>query len=245
MKRTPFLRARAGFTLVELLVVIAIIGTLVALLLPAVNAARESARKMSCSNNLHNLAIACINYHDTLGTFPNGSFFNPVKSPNGDSVCGTTATNCEQWGWGALILPYIEQGNLHSQLGVLNYSLHHVLAKANPGLQDPRPALEIKLPIFICPSDSNPNGNVNGGRAFTAGLGTQAGGWGTFRPSVINYMCNRGTRFQKYNPTNINTVDSFGVFMETHGKSTKDITDGTSNTLMLGERDTQICNSGT
>src|SRR5262245_31505834 len=103
MQRHSSLRLGAGFTLVELLVVIAIIGVLVAMLLPAVQSARESARRMQCTNNLHNLALAIHNYHDTLGTFPNSHFYNPSAAGT-DSVC-SSATNCEQWGWGALILP--------------------------------------------------------------------------------------------------------------------------------------------
>src|SRR5438093_3834406 len=158
MNRMPRLRGRAGFTLVELLVVIAIIGVLVSLLLPAVNAARESARKLQCSNNLHNLAIAVINYHDTLGYYPNATFYN--QNPN-DSVCGNTATLCEEWGWGVLILPYIEQQNMHNQLGVLNYSLHHVLAGATPGAINTTQLVQTKFAFYICPSDSNPVGHLN------------------------------------------------------------------------------------
>src|SRR5215467_393971 len=110
MKKLRSLNSQSGFTLVELLVVIAIIGVLVSLLLPAVQSARESARRMQCTNNLHNLGLAMHNYHDALGTFPNSHFYNP--SPSGkDDLC-SSATNCEMWGWGALILPYVEQQNL-------------------------------------------------------------------------------------------------------------------------------------
>ena len=251
MSRISRLRARAAFTLVELLVVIAIIGVLVSMLLPAVQSAREAARKMQCGNNLHNLAIAVHNYHDTLNSFPNSHFFFPPKYPPGkdpDTVCGTTSASCEEWGWNALILPYIEQQNLHTQLGVTNYSLHHLLAKGNPGLPDPRQALQLKLAIFICPSDSNPNGNLSPTeRNFNNGLGIGAGGWGTgFVGGVSNYMGNRGTEVRaSFGSPPQPFLDTWGVFLDNFAKRMSDVSDGTSNTLMLGERDTQICRSGT
>jgi prepilin-type N-terminal cleavage/methylation domain-containing protein/prepilin-type processing-associated H-X9-DG protein len=237
---------RNGFTLVELLVVIAIIGTLVALLLPAVQGARESARKMQCTNNLHNLALAMLNYHDALGSFPNSHLYSLPLSPRpADSVCGTNHASCEQWGWGVLILPYIEQTNLHNTLSPLSYSLHHVLAGANPGLPNPTQMLQLKLSLFLCPSDSNPEGHLNGTRHFGGGQGTASGGWGNLAPSVSNYMCSRGTDFRQPMYPNRPPADTHGIFMEGPSKRMQDITDGTSNTLMLGERDTQICHSGT
>src|SRR5215217_6170287 len=92
-----------GFTLVELLVVIAIIGVLVALLLPAVQAARESARRMKCSSSLRQLGLALHNYHDTFNTLPMGAMI--VQS--GGGVTNEASTH-------AFILPYMEQGNVHS-----------------------------------------------------------------------------------------------------------------------------------
>jgi prepilin-type N-terminal cleavage/methylation domain-containing protein/prepilin-type processing-associated H-X9-DG protein len=247
MKRNLPFGSRRGFTLVELLVVIAIIGTLVALLLPAVQGARESARRMSCTNNLHNLAIAVHNYHDALGWYPNSHFYQSRP----DNVCTDTAqpwTSCEQWGWGVLLFPYMEQNNLHDQLGVLSYSLHHVLGLQNPGLADPdsvKRLAQMKLSIFLCPSDSNPDGHINATRHFNNGVGVLAGMGGTLQVSVSNYMCSRGTDFRAPDPLNGRPApDTHGLFMETVSKRMQDVSDGTSNTIMLGERDTQICKSG-
>lgn len=107
VKQASSAHVRRGFTLVELLVVIAIIGILVALLLPAVQAAREAARRMSCGNNLKQLGLSLHNYHDTYKTFP----------PGGVSVHGT---GLGHWGmsWYAFILPFIEQQNLSDQLHI-------------------------------------------------------------------------------------------------------------------------------
>src|SRR5437868_4572110 len=98
-------RAVRGFTLIELLVVIAIIGVLVALLLPAVQQAREAARRSQCKNNLKQIGLALHNYHDTTGLFPLAQYIdlNQVNS---------------QWGWSAMILSYLDQGPLYQQLNV-------------------------------------------------------------------------------------------------------------------------------
>jgi prepilin-type N-terminal cleavage/methylation domain-containing protein/prepilin-type processing-associated H-X9-DG protein len=103
---------RAGLTLVEVLVVIAIIGVLVALLLPAVQSAREAARRTQCAHNLKQIGVACLNYHDTFRSFPSGYL---ASVPYSDSVPTTPG-----WGWASLILPMMEERWLY---GMIDFTL--------------------------------------------------------------------------------------------------------------------------
>jgi prepilin-type N-terminal cleavage/methylation domain-containing protein len=182
-----------GFTLVELLVVIAIIGVLVALLLPAVQAARDAARRMSCSNNLKQLSLAVHNYHDTHKVFPREMVTNPG------------------WGWGALLLPYIEQTALHQQLnpGQAAFPAATALFSGARALQSP-------VKAFRCPADtgpptnsfySNPN-NTNDNNGYASS----------------NYVCNQQV---------IPHVSFDSLRMAS-------VTDGTTNVLMIGERRLQV-----
>lgn len=133
MRKKRFLN---GFTLVELLVVIAIIGILIALLLPAVQAAREAARRMQCANNLKQLGLAAHNYHDSLRSFPPG--FMAIDH------MGTVAGG---WAWGVFLMPYIEQSPLRDVLSPTKYTLSQVIS--DPALL---PMLQMKLGVFTCPS---------------------------------------------------------------------------------------------
>jgi prepilin-type N-terminal cleavage/methylation domain-containing protein/prepilin-type processing-associated H-X9-DG protein len=124
MKRAP--QSCAGFSLVELLVVIAIIGILIALLLPAIQSARESARRLQCQNNLHQLSLAMLSYHGERQYFP-PAFLKPGN-----------------WGWSVWILPYLEEGNLYQSIDPVATSIA-VNAYTTRSLD-----------IFRCPSDASP-----------------------------------------------------------------------------------------
>ncbi|MHB0960593.1 MAG: DUF1559 family PulG-like putative transporter [Pirellulaceae bacterium] len=128
---------RRGFTLVELLVVIAIIGVLVALLLPAVQAAREAARRMSCSNNAKQIALALHNYHDTHKTMPLETYW-AYGTPN--------AWLPRNYSWLAMTLPFLEQGTISDQI---NFRLPLWDQFASDG----RRVVGVQVPVFRCPSD--------------------------------------------------------------------------------------------
>src|SRR5262245_24857497 len=107
-RKFSFRRVDKAFTLVELLVVIAIIGTLVSLLLPAVQSAREASRRMKCQNNLKQFGLALLNYHDTYQRMPPAYWTGFQKFGNNPPTFGTPG-----WGWGALLLPRLEQKALY------------------------------------------------------------------------------------------------------------------------------------
>lgn len=212
MRYRPGSRRENGFTLIELLVVIAIIAILISLLLPAVQQAREAARRTQCRNNLKQIGIALHNYHDVSRCFPPGSLF-------GD----------DSYGWGTFILPYMDQANVYNQIDFNNFPDD---THAGTGLQITIPTqpgvTDVVISTFICPTNSmslfvsplrpgaGDDGQDLGGHArndYKGSLGTGGGAvTGMFGKIKDTLM-----------PTRI-----------------RDALDGTSNTIAVGEGYTEF-----
>ncbi len=197
--RSGIVQSRNGFTLIELLVVIAIVAILIALLLPAVQQAREAARRMSCRNNLRQLAMAMHNYHDVHQCLPPGYVFR--TGPQGNAAGA---------GWGAMLLPYLEQSALYQQINFSEplYSPVNLTSRQK------------HLPVFLCPSDVvSENGFVEmGGSSERYAMASYVASFGP--PDLDDDQEKRDGLFSRNSRTRI-----------------ADITDGTSSTLMLGERE--------
>ncbi|MFM7038465.1 MAG: DUF1559 domain-containing protein [Planctomycetaceae bacterium] len=238
--------ARRGFTLIELLVVIAIIAILVALLLPAVQQAREAARRTQCKNNLKQLGLAAHNHHDVYNRMPVGHY----GVPKDITWSGTGPRNLQwrqhQW-FGILpqLLPYIEQSSLYNQIPIWKGLDHRPDPASATGNYLPEVAwfddtqtntlAQFKLPAVLCPSDPQKTRNPpycpilqhmdETGFFTVVGFGTERGYGETNYLGVAGYF------------GNISWGMPFGGMFgdRTHKVNFRDITDGTSNTLMFGE----------
>ena len=203
------LRIKRGFTLIELLVVIAIISVLVSLILPAVQQARESARRLQCKNNLKQIGLALQNYHSLLNVFPSGyvSLFDGSGNDLGPG-----------WGWGAMILPQLDQGNLQN---TINFS-QPIEAGVNLA---PRTTNVI---AYLCPSDTlqpkwsavtrdaqaNPTGTI-----CDVSSSDYVGVFGVSEPGI----------------------NGEGIFYRNSRVSMKDVRDGSAQTFLVGERTHTYC----
>ena len=216
-------RRERAFTLVELLVVIAIIGILVALLLPAVQTAREAARRTQCVNNMRNLALGLHNHHSALRVFPQGWNIQPKKE--------------ESWGWSTFLLPYLEESALHADLGVRDQRLadFFIAQGGTPLLQ----RAQQPLPLFRCTSDTTPPLLPADARAFR-GNNTPDG----YEPPTSNFMGSRGLFDRRCKFDDQETCKNTGVFFGGSKVSIRKISDGTSKTFLIGERDFR-CKAGT
>ncbi len=216
MSISSTLRRKRGFTLIELLVVIAIIAVLISLLLPAVQQAREAARRAQCRNHLKQIGLALHNYHETFGTFPPGNV-HFSKDATWDTA-GKAG-----YGWGAFILPQLDQAALFNDLDVNGQELHFLLKDATQRAKAQQP-----VTIFRCPSDIAPD--LNDKRIFTNNA------YGDIAAATASYVGVHGTRWSYASEWLISRQDPFGIFWPDSKVRITDITDGTSNTLMVGER---------
>ncbi len=203
------MKVRRGFTLIELLVVIAIIAVLIALLLPAVQSAREAARRIQCTNNLKQLGLALHNYISATGSVPVGIDTSIAGYPPGYSPGGLSQWTA--WSAQALLLPYAEQGPLYN---AANFSVNCCYFSQSLGAAKNSTVINTRIAAFLCPSDAN------------AGQTCINSYLGSIGPSTIAY------------PLDGNTTGIFRIYDVNYRSSSVTlaaITDGTSNTLAFSE----------
>jgi prepilin-type N-terminal cleavage/methylation domain-containing protein len=238
-------RNRRGFTLIELLVVIAIIAVLIGLLLPAVQKVREAAARMSCQNNLKQIALASMNFESSYGYLPPGGLVSPNSPPN---PWETTFPSGPYTGLLAFLLPYVEQNNVYTQLpsnlfgfnttaGAWAYSFPPFSTDSN--LTGYPHICDTKIKAYVCPSDNANDITPTTGiwdflgfpvapNSITADYVLPTPGFGA-ELGCTNYIGNAGYLYNILSPQYV------GPYINSSKTKLTDITDGTSNTLGFGE----------
>jgi prepilin-type N-terminal cleavage/methylation domain-containing protein/prepilin-type processing-associated H-X9-DG protein len=218
-------KRRQGFTLIELLVVIAIIAVLISLLLPAVQSAREAARRAQCINNMKQLGLALHNYHDTNGVFAPGR----IWAPNSPAGCGYNFFQCQDTNWFILMLPQFEQGNLAN---AFNYTTGSggPLIGLPVGFFANSTVMATKIATFQCPSDQDLKFQIT--PTYVGGLlsgpiaskGNYVAAWGNTQWDQSNITVNGNA--VTYLQSAFGHMGNIGIAR---------FTDGTSNSVMMAE----------
>lgn len=242
-------RSSTGFTLIELLVVISIVGILMSLLLPAVQAARETSRRMQCANNLKQLGLALHNFENTFKKLPPGYASNSLASPPVPHRDPLTWDAPPGWGWGAFVLPYLEQTSVSQQIQLSEpiWAPHH------------EAAIETSISTFLCPSVSGPHDPfevigesaqtlriadraVTVGRSHYVASHGQESCWGecgavASGPVFTNIYT--GETAEVAHGGDVSKVAD-GPFYRSSKVRFRDVKDGLSNTIFLGEHSSAL-----
>jgi prepilin-type N-terminal cleavage/methylation domain-containing protein/prepilin-type processing-associated H-X9-DG protein len=247
-------RLRSGFTLIELLVVIAIIGVLVALILPAVQQARESANRAKCINNLKQLALAANEYHDAYNTFPSGwscddqgVFGNqpdpgcmPYPTASGNFLY--SGTQGVYWNGIVSLFLKLEQQTLYDELNLYMPPAVGTTYNNQPALApwpDNYTSVRRSLDFLVCPSNRKPTAVPATSATLTSAGTSSQGGTNVMRIGPLDYRANMGAGYSVAGSGNLNDPSSYnfdnGIMYKNSQVSMADITDGTTNTCIFGE----------
>jgi len=231
MRRDPLDRRwNSGFTLIELLVVIAIIGVLVALLLPAVQSAREAANRAQCQNNLKQLGLAAQEYHDSFNSFPAGWYCQPPVYDENDTFiggdvdgCSTIGTPYEPYMWSGMVglFTKLEQGNLFNELN-FDYAPNSAVNTT---------AVRRTMTVFVCPSNRRPEITKQAGASQRMGPSDYRGNMaaGMWLPDADGDCPTQ-------DPSNpFCLIFDNGMMYQNSRVGIADVTDGTTNTCLIGE----------
>jgi prepilin-type N-terminal cleavage/methylation domain-containing protein/prepilin-type processing-associated H-X9-DG protein len=265
---------RSGFTLIELLVVIAIIAVLMGLLLPAVQKVRDAAARMSCQNNLKNIALASLNYESANKRFPPGLNVSPNSTNTNPQYVSSPPYGGPYVGVLAYLLPFMEQDNVHRQIpatlfdpkttaGAWAYNyppfdFNDPTVTSINGTGYLKPAADAKIQSYLCPTDNSGENTLNYGiiDGFGFYIPSTSHVWVDYVLNVPNYGADLGRSnyigcggaYGKIDPSD--TADAqwapfHGIYYMSSRTKIADITDGTSNTIAFGETVTGFHIDGT